>query len=379
MVAAGRGAGDARLLRGTQQRIIAGDGPAQGIEVGHAAAWHDVVVVLRRVGIDPAAAAGDFEGHAGEDGVLRIVVAGEDHGVVPGVRSRAARLHGPPQAVVEGARDGVGVEDRFAIDLEAGQRAAAGAGRVGARLRGVTAALQRRFDTHRAVTTAVVAVAGGRDLAVGIGSADRQRPLCVVIDEAAWLAQRVGEAGGLGVVTVIDTAAGVACRAPATALIDRGGRERTARTRVKAAVRSTDPVDALDRVAVGIVAHVTLDGGAGGTKGAIGFDGGRPARIRDGYARGHPFVVGGVLACPYMAPRVVYLAVGHLIDGVVDGAAHRLIIGGIVPLFGDPGSIGGVHRLVDQVVIARMQPQGGVVVVVVANLQRGGITRTGAF
>ncbi len=120
MMATGGWAGDARLLRGAQQRVVAGDGPTQGVEIGHAAAWHHVVVVLRRVGIDPAAAAIHLEGHTGEDDMLGIIVTGEDDGVVPGVRSRAARLHGPPQAVVEGARDGIGIENRLAVDLVAG-------------------------------------------------------------------------------------------------------------------------------------------------------------------------------------------------------------------------------------------------------------------
>ncbi len=74
-------------------------------------------------------------------------------------------------------------------------------------------------------------------------------------------------------VAVIDGAAGVARRAPATALIDRGRGERTAIARVEAAVRSTDPVDMLDGVAVGIVAQVRGDGGARVATGAVDFDG----------------------------------------------------------------------------------------------------------
>src|SRR5260370_35473570 len=106
-------------------------------------------------------------------------------------------------------------------------------------------------------------------------------------------------------ITVVDAAACVARLGPATALVDRGSRKRTARTGVEPAVGSAHPIDALHRVAVGIVAQVAGDGSAGVATGAVGLDRGRPARVGSRHAGGDAFIVGRVLAGPGVAPGVV--------------------------------------------------------------------------
>src|SRR5260370_16699011 len=104
-------------------------------------------------------------------------------------------------------------------------------------------------------------------------------------------------------ITVVDAAACVARLGPATALVDRGSRKRTARTGVEPAVGSAHPIDALHRVAVGIVAQGAGDGSAGVATGAVRLDRGRPPRVRTRHAGGHPPALGRVLTAPPPSPR----------------------------------------------------------------------------
>src|SRR5262249_4351040 len=138
------------------------------------------------------------------------------------------------------ACDGIEVLHGLAVELKTGQSTAAATAGKGTRLRSVTAALQRHFDTHGTVAIWVVAVGHGRRLAVEISAPGGQGSLGVVVDNTDRLAEGIGAAGRLSVVTVIDAASSVARWAPHAArrLVDRSGRERTARAAVETAVGS---------------------------------------------------------------------------------------------------------------------------------------------
>src|SRR5260221_4445308 len=79
--------------KGQSQRVIEGGRPGGSLAIG----------AQSRVRINPTAAMGNLEGHALEPGVVRGIIDRKDNGII-GAWSWGARLDGPSQAIIEGAR-----------------------------------------------------------------------------------------------------------------------------------------------------------------------------------------------------------------------------------------------------------------------------------
>ncbi len=300
-----------------------------------------------------------------------VVVDRKHDGVVAGPRSGLARLDRPAHAIIEGARDGPAVLVGVRVDLVTRQRAAGRAAGVGLGLRGVGPAMQRLGGLHRAIATRVVAVAVADGLPIKVSRTRGYIPLRGIVRGARGLPQRITRADRQGIevgAIVVGTARVVRVRPGAA--VDRNrvpSRQRTAATAIERGIGRSHAVHHRQRVAIGIVILVLLDGSARLTGGAIARAGRRPARRRQAVARA--LIIGHVLAPPHPPVVIVGLAVGDCVY-CVERPAPAGIVGRIGPLVGQRvqrgGEIGAARDLLGQVVIdprGHQSPARAVVIV----------------
>src|SRR5579875_1320690 len=112
--------------------------------------------------------------------------------------------------------------------------------------------------------------------------------------------------------------------------------------RVPTGIGCSQRIHSSHGVAILIVGRVAGNSRRSIATGAVVGGGGGPACCWRRHARGHPFIIGGILALPHVPTGVVDLAWGHFTHIIVEVALVIVSFVGVIrPLPGDRGGMGG--------------------------------------